>query len=201
MKKMLIIGVSGQTGAGKSTLANMLSCEGLGINLEVDAIGHQLLNEPSTVKKLVEKFGPEILDEKGGVCRRSLGHKAFLNEESIEDLNSVMHPAMVERVQQQIEKARRNGDEYFIVNAALLFSMHLDSFCNRLVYVMTSPEIRFQRLVDYRNWTEESAKARLFAQDEIPAGRSDIIMVNNDGTEEELAVEARRVAQLLKGNE
>jgi hypothetical protein len=53
--------------------------------------------------------------------------------------------------------------------------------------------------VSNRNWSEESARERLFAQDELPDGRSDIIIVNNDRTEVELANEAHRVAMLLKG--
>ena len=78
---------------------------------------------------------------------------------------------MVEKVQQEIAAARQRGEKFFIVNAALLFSMQLDRFCDRLIYVVTSPEIRLKRLVDYRNWSEESARERLFAQDEI-AGRT-----------------------------
>lgn len=198
---MLITGVSGQTGAGKSTLAQMLSCEGLGRNLEVDAIGHQLLAEKATRQHLVQAFGEDILDGNGEVCRKSLGRKAFQNEANTEKLNSIMHPAMVERVRQEIEQAEKQGEEFFIVNAALLFSMGLDRFCERLIYVVTSPEIRMQRLIDNRNWSEESARERLFAQDELPVGRSDIIIVNNDRTEKELASEAHRVAMLLKGTE
>lgn len=198
---MIITGVSGQTGAGKSTLAEMLSGEGLGLNLEVDAIGHQLLEDAKTGAKLVAAFGNDILDENGHVCRKSLGRKAFQSESTIETLNSIMHPAMVEKVQQEIAAARQRGEKFFIVNAALLFSMQLDRFCDRLIYVVTSPEIRLKRLVDYRNWSEESARERLFAQDEIPPGRSDIIIVYNDKTEAELAQEAHRVAGLLKGND
>ncbi len=196
---MLIIGVSGQTGAGKSTLALMLSQEGLGENLEVDAIGHDLLKDKKTIEKLVAIFGAEILDEQGEICRRSLGRKAFVDGDSIENLNLIMHPAMIERVKSSIKRAEENGAGYLIVNAALLFSMGLDRICNRLVYVVTSPEIRLKRLVAYRNWSEESARERLFAQDEIPEGRSDIIIVNNDRTEIELAAEAHRLALLLKG--
>ncbi len=196
---MLIIGVSGQTGAGKSTLAQMLSREGLGKNLEVDAIGHQLLAESQTRQRLVGVFGDDILDEQGQVCRKFLGRKAFQSEATIEKLNSIMHPAMVERVRHEIAQAKEQGEDFFIVNAALLFSMKLDQLCQRLIYVVTSPEIRLERLVSNRNWSEESARERLFAQDELPDGRSDIIIVNNDRTEVELANEAHRVAMLLKG--
>jgi dephospho-CoA kinase len=79
---MLIIGISGQTGAGKSTFADLLSQRGLGENLEVDAIGHELLVDEAVRAALVEIFGSEILDEAGEICRRSLGRKAFVNNEA-----------------------------------------------------------------------------------------------------------------------
>lgn len=197
---MMVTGVSGQTGAGKSTLADFLSKYGLGRNLEVDAIGHELLKKAEIIDKLVKAFGSDIIDERGAVCRKSLGRKAFENEQTIARLNSIMHPAMIETVKSEIEKEAKAGKRFFIVNAALLFSMGLDDLCDKLIYVVTSPEIRLKRLVDYRKWSEETAKERLFAQDSMPEGRSDIIMVRNDSTEEELARTAELLAQTLKNS-
>ena len=193
---MLIIGISGQTGAGKSTFANLLSQRGLGENLEVDAVGHELLAVPQVRQSLVKAFGDDILDTEGNVCRRSLGRRAFVNSDAIHTLNGIMHPAMKKMVAARIDTARKSGRQAIIVNAALLFSMDLDSLCNRLIYVQADPEVRLKRLVNYRNWTEESARERLFAQDELPAGRK-VILVNNDGDESELAVLADRVAAEL----
>ena len=193
---MLIIGISGQTGAGKSTFANMLSQRGLGENLEVDAVGHELLAVPQVRLSLVKAFGEDILDAEGNVCRRSLGRRAFVNSDAINTLNGIMHPAMKTMVAARIEAARKSGRPAIIINAALLFSMGLDSLCNRLIYVQADPEARLKRLVNYRNWTEESARERLFAQDRLPAGRK-VILVNNDGDEVELASVADRVAAEL----
>ena len=193
---MLIIGISGQTGAGKSTFANMLSQRGLGENLEVDAVGHELLAVPQVRLSLVKAFGEDILDAEGNVCRRSLGRRAFVNSDAINTLNGIMHPAMKTMVAARIEAARKSGRPAIIINAALLFSMGLDSLCNRLIYVQADPEARLKRLVNYRNWTEESARERLFAQDKLPEGRK-VILVNNDGDEVELASVADRVAAEL----
>ncbi len=198
---MLIIGVSGQTGAGKSTLARFLSENGLGKNLEVDAVGHDLLRDQATAARLVKAFGEEILDEEGFICRKALGRRAFAGADSIERLNSIMHPAMIDAVKDEIAAAGQRGDKFLIVNAALLFSMGLDRLCDRIIYVVTSAQIRLKRLVDNRNWSEESAKERLFAQDELPEGRTDIIVVNNDKTEKELAETACRLALQLKGTD
>ncbi len=194
---MLIIGISGQTGAGKSTFANLLSQRGFGDNLEVDAVGHELLAEPQVMQALVKAFGDDIIDAEGRVCRRSLGRRAFVNTDAINTLNGIMHPAMKRMVAARIDAARKSGRPAIIVNAALLFSMGLDSLCNRLIYVQADPEVRLKRLVNYRNWTEESARERLFAQDKLPEGRK-VILVNNDGDEAQLAVAADRVAAGLR---
>ncbi len=197
---MLIIGISGQTGAGKSTFANMLSARGLGENLEVDAIGHELLHRLEVKNALVAAFGVEILDESGQISRKDLGRRAFVNDATVKKLNAIMHPAMKLMVAGHVDSARRGGSKSIIVNAALLFSMHLDALCNRLIYVQADPENRLQRLVDYRNWSEESARERLFAQDALPATEG-IILVNNDGDETDLALVADRIAaSLLKGD-
>ncbi len=193
---MLITGICGQTGAGKSTLANMLSKRGLGQNLEVDAIGHEILCNDSIKEQLLAAFGDDITDDAGNICRRGLGKKAFVDESAIEKLNAIMHPAMIAAVKHRIAEAEMRGDCAIIVNAALLFSMGLDKLCHKLVYVCTSPEVRFERLVYLRNWTEDSAKERLFAQDEDPE-REDIVRITNNGTEADLATAADALAKTL----
>jgi len=194
---MLVIGVCGQTGAGKSTLAELLNRHGLGVNLEVDAIGHDLLNSDAIKDKLVEAFTSEILDETGNICRRALGRKAFVDNSTIATLNRIMHPAMIDKVQAEIVAAQNAGAPAIIVNAALLFSMGLASLCNVLVYVKADAEIRFRRLTDLRKWTDSSARERLFAQDEMPDNPAIIVIENNAGSAE-LEESVKKLALKLK---
>jgi dephospho-CoA kinase len=195
---MLVLGISGQTGAGKSTLANLLSQRGLGENVEVDAIGHELLTKPAMQHILVKTFGEGIMAE-GAICRRALGRVAFVDEESINALNSIMHPAMINEVRHKIELARAAGAQAIIINAALLFKMGLAGLCDRIVYVRANPELRLQRLVEYRKWTQESARERLYAQDELPDD-AQVIVVDNDGPESALAEVAGNLAAMLLAN-
>lgn len=197
---MFIIGICGQTGAGKSTLAEMLEKLGLGQNLEVDQIGHRLLTVKQVKEKLVKVFGREILDSDSEVDRKVLGRKAFKDKDSIKKLNGIMHPAMKQEVKRIIELQKKQQKRFLILNAALLFSMNLDKLCNRLVYVVTSPEIRLDRLVTTRDWSEESARQRLFAQDSKPEGRDDIIIISNDKSEIELQQKAEKLAENFKNS-
>lgn len=195
---MLVIGISGQTGAGKSTLANMLSQRGLGENIEVDAVGHELLKHAAMQHILVKTFGEDIFVD-GEICRKALGRRAFASDETVQMLNNIMHPAMVNEVKHKIELARAAAANSIIVNAALLFSMGLDSLCNRLIYVRTNPELRLQRLVDHRQWSMESARERLHAQDEMPEDK-DVIVVDNDTSEADLGEKANNLAAMLLAN-
>jgi dephospho-CoA kinase len=195
---MIIIGVCGQTGAGKSTLAQMLESFGLGQNLEVDQIGHKLLGDKRVKQKLINAFGAEILNSDSEVDRKVLGKKAFKNSASIEKLNGIMHPAMKREVKRIIAQKKAEQKQFLIINAALLFSMNLDKLCNKLIYVVTSPEIRLKRLVNTRDWSEQAARQRLFAQDAKPEGRNDIIIVYNDKSETELKAEAEKLAAKIK---
>ena len=99
---MLIIGISGQTGAGKSTTADILSELGYGENLEVDSVGHELLTDANIQSILVKNFGKEIIDSSGRIDRKILGRKVFSGKENTIILNNIMHPAMVKRIDDYI---------------------------------------------------------------------------------------------------
>ena len=183
---MLIIGISGQTGAGKSTLAELMVSKGYGRNLEVDNLGHDLLKDSATIQQLTDAFGKEILTD-NQIDRKKLGAKAFESPAATETLNSIMHPNMVKMVEKIIEGEKKTGSKSIIVNAALLYKMKLDKLCNKIIYVKADPEIRVKRLVDNRGMTEERARERLFSQDQEPVNDPRVIIVENNGTPEELS--------------
>ena len=189
---MKIIGVCGQTGSGKSTFSAFIAEKG-GQNLEVDSIGHETLDIPEVKTKLVDFFGSDILDDSGDICRKSLGKKAFSTTESIKALNEIMHPIMVKKVEHIIEQDKKAGKKFIILNAALLFSMNLDHFCDVIIYVKSSPEVRLKRLVDLRGMDEARAKQRLFAQDNLPETSKEVVIVINNGSLTEFKKEAERV--------
>ncbi|MBR4329701.1 MAG: dephospho-CoA kinase [Candidatus Riflebacteria bacterium] len=181
---MLIIGISGQTGAGKSTAAKILSSLGYGENLEVDSLGHDLLREPDTVKALTKAFGEDILTERQ-IDRKKLGAKAFFSAEATEKLNSIMHPNMVKMVEGIITEEQKNGTKSIIINAALLYKMKLDKLCDKIIYVKSDPEIRVKRLMVTRGWSAATARERLFSQDQEPADK-DVIIIENNGSVDDL---------------
>lgn len=181
---MNIIGISGQTGAGKSTFAKLLNKKLNGEYIDVDSLGHILLQDESTINKLVQAFGKDILTD-SQIDRKKLGSKAFVSTEETEKLNSIMHPAMVEMVKKLIDKCREQNQQNVIIDAALLYKMKLNNLCNKIIYVKADSEIRVKRLVSTRGWTEQRARERLFSQDTEPNDEN-VIFIENNGSLEEL---------------
>lgn len=194
---MRVIGISGQTGAGKSTIADILSELGFGENYEIDKLGHEVLSRNERIKDLVASFGAEILDENGAVDRRILGQIAFSRPENVLALNSIMHPAMVKLTKEHIKQAQREGKKFIIINAALLFTMGLDSLCDTLIYVETDSQIRLDRLISNRGMNKLAAEKRLFSQDKMPCDRENLIVIKNNGDELRLRERVKEVAEGL----
>ena len=176
---MMVIGISGQTGAGKTTFANSLkeTFESLFsvIYIDVDSLGHKVLNESETIEQLTKAFGEDILTD-SKIDRKKLGAKVFVSQEATELLNSIMHPRMVNIVEDIIKTNKDNScKKLIIIDAALLYKMNLARLCDKIIYVEADPEIRVKRLVSTRGMTEERARERLFAQDKEPLGKKIIL--------------------------
>ena len=182
---MRIIGISGQTGAGKSTLAKLLSSNLNSEYVDVDSLGHVLLKDKITINRLTKAFGDDILTD-CQIDRKKLGSKAFVSTEATEKLNNIMHPRMVEMVKDIIVQSKSQGKDNVIIDAALLYKMKLDLLCDLIIYVKADPEIRVQRLVATRGWTEQMARERLFSQDKEPINDERVKIIENNGSQESL---------------
>ena len=114
---MFTIGLTGQTGAGKSTFAIYLKKYGF-VHIDTDEISREVTNEQ--LPKLVGRFGNGILAENGTLNRKVLAKKAFSSEENTRALNSIMHPAIMKKVAERIKKAEENGAVGAVVDGAAL---------------------------------------------------------------------------------
>jgi len=174
-------GITGTMGSGKSTLAQFMTEWGA-VNLEVDQIGHRMLSVPSMVNRLTEAFGQEIRLPDGTVDRKRLGRLAFASPESMAALNAIMHPPMIDEVERQIAVETVNGTPLIALNAALLYRMHLDTLCEKIIYVRAAPDVRLDRLTTIRGVPVDVARARLMAQDPEPPESENVLFCTNDGT-------------------
>ena len=161
---MLVIGLTGSIGTGKSEAARQLEALGASI-ISADQVGHEAYT-PNTAawEHVVSVFGNEILQDDGEIDRRKLGTIVFSDPDQLERLNQIMHPRMARMVADKIEALRDEGVNVVVVEAALLFEAGWDSLVEE-VWVTDSPEqVVIERLKLRNGMPEEEARKRISSQ-------------------------------------
>ena len=161
---MLVIGLTGSIGTGKSEAARQLAALGSSV-ISADQVGHEAYT-PNTEawEQLVATFGDGILQEDGEIDRRKLGAIVFSDTAQLDRLNQIMHPRMARMVSDKIENFRAEGVDVVVVEAALLFEAGWDSLVEE-VWVTDSPEqMVIERLKQRNGLSEEEARKRISSQ-------------------------------------
>lgn len=177
---MLTIGLTGKTGAGKSTVALYLKAKGCKI-IDGDVIARSITEKGSEVLPQLQKaFGEDILDENGCLIRKLLAQRAFSSRESTELLNSITHPIIKERCEKEIEKGKADGYNTFVIDAAALLESSCKELCDKIVVVTAPESIRLNRILKRDDISLTQAQTRIKAQreDEYYFSRADIIIRN-----------------------
>lgn len=120
---MKVIGLTGNIGAGKSEIAKIFAHFHCKI-INYDEIGHQVLLNPFIKKKIIKIFGKDILTN-NQISRKKLGEIVFQQQNKLNKLNSIVHPAMEKKLQQEINKYQKFKYNALIIDAALLFELNL----------------------------------------------------------------------------
>ncbi|MGW4097953.1 dephospho-CoA kinase [Mycobacterium sp. NPDC004974] len=159
---MLRIGLTGGIGAGKSTVSATFSDLG-GIIVDGDVIAREVV-EPGTegLAKLVAAFGDGILLPEGALNRPALAAVAFSDDEKRATLNGIVHPLVAHRRSELIAAAHE--DAVIVEDIPLLVESQMAPMFPLVIVVNADPELRVKRLIEYRGFTEEDARARIAAQ-------------------------------------
>jgi len=184
---MLVIGLTGGIGTGKSEATRQLEALGASI-ISADQVGHEAYT-PNTEawERVVATFGDDILQDDQEIDRRKLGAIVFSDPSQLEKLNQIMHPRMARIVSGKIEVFRSQAVSVVVVEAALLFEAGWDSLVEE-VWVTDSPEeLIIGRLKERNGLSEEEAKKRIDSQMDRAERieRSDFV-INNSGDMAEL---------------
>lgn len=176
--------ITGGIGSGKSTLLDFLRVQGVA-TVEADKVGHEVLTFADTKEELVQKFGDDIFDERGEVVRSALAAKAFVSPEKTALLDSITQKRVYAESLRQLDEAAKTHD-YVALEMAILDGRD-DFYRNAdvVLAVVTSPEVRIQRLVA-RGLTEQDARNRLANQ--VPDAKrvaiSDVVFTNDTTLED-----------------
>jgi len=161
---MLLVGLTGGIGVGKSTVAAMFAARGAAV-VDADRISRKL-QEPGApcYGAIVEGFGRGILDSAGRIDRRRLGEIVFADPSRRAALEAIMHPAIWAACEAEIRAAAAAGRAVCVVEAALILETGQRSRFHRIVVVTAPTEVQVARLAQSRSLTEAEARQRLAAQ-------------------------------------
>lgn len=180
---MLLVGLTGGLGAGKSTVANMLAARGAVI-VDADELARRAI-EPGTPghAKLMETFGDGVLAADGSIDRAALAEIVFADEGRRRALESITHPEVFRLLGEEVER-RRGTDAVVVFDAPLIIETGFADACDLLVVVSAPAELRIARMTD-RGLSEEEARARMTAQasSEEREARADVIVRNGGDLE------------------
>ena len=187
---MLVIGLTGGIGTGKSEVSHILQELGA-VVIDADRVGHEAYKPHSEIwRAVVHSFGEEILRPSGEIDRKRLGDIIFSDLSARERLNSIMHPRMAGIIGEQIDQYRQKGSEVVVVEAALLMEAGWSSLVDE-IWVTSSPEEEVvERLRDRDDLSEEQIRDRITSQLPFEERASQAhVVVENSGSKGELREE------------
>jgi len=180
---MLLVGLTGNIGSGKSTVAQMLSERGATI-IDADVLARRAVEAGTAAhERIVARWSSEVLAPDGQLDRAALRRIVFADQEQLEELNQIVHPE-VERLRSRlVEQAKKRGDRVVVCDIPLLFERHMTDRFDRIVLVDSHRAIRLERLVKDRGLGETEAMEMIAAQmpAELKRARADYV-IDNDGT-------------------
>ena len=160
---MKIIGITGPTGAGKTTALRALAQLGVWI-IDADEVYHRLLEESVPLQMaLTARFG-ELQDERGKIDRKKLGIVVFGDPEALAALNAITHRFIGEEIDRQLSAARAEGRSAAAIDAIALIESGLGERCDTVVGVIAPAELRVRRIMDREGIPEVYARKRVAAQ-------------------------------------
>lgn len=202
MKPIHVIGLTGQTGAGKSTVCRVFTQSGMDV-IDCDAMYHeQLESNRKLVADLALEFGIMILTEDGGLDRKALGKIVFSDPEKLKRLNAIAFPYIREEIRRRVLNLQKLGHSYVVLDAPTLFESGIDADCDTVVSVIAPENLRLNRIMVRDHLSDTEARARMSSQhdDEYYTSRSKYVL-NNDADEDALKFAALElVGKLFAGD-
>ncbi len=179
----IIIGLTGQTGAGKGTAARLLCEKGMSV-IECDKVAHEITENGSvTLEKLIEAFSDQILNDDGTLNRSALAARAFSAPQSVRLLNSITHPAIIERIKELVTELSDKGARFVVLDAPTLIESGAAEMCDAIIAVVADEDTRLERIISRDGISADSAKKRMSVQPktEFYTDNADYTIYNNGG--------------------
>ena len=191
-----IIGLTGQTGAGKSSVREILRQKGAAV-IDADTVAHDITdNNVNCIYDIVNRFSCLVLNEKGKINRKALGKRVFSDKKELMALNKIIFPYILETIEHEVLGHIAKGAENVVIDGATVIESGCGKMCDVLVSVVAEEETRIIRIIKRDGISKADAERRVSAQkpEEFYTENSDFV-IRNDSTPAELE---RNVNSVLK---
>jgi dephospho-CoA kinase len=184
---MLVIGLTGGIGTGKSEVARILGELGAAV-IDADKVGHKVYAPQSEVwHEVVGAFGAQVLKANGEVDRGKLGSIVFGDREKMARLNAITHPAIAERIEACLRELKDQGAEAVVIEAILLVESPLAGLIDEVWMTLTPEEQVVERLALRNGLVPVEVRQRIDMQPSFSNNaRSADVVIENRGDLEEL---------------
>jgi dephospho-CoA kinase len=182
---MLLVGLTGGIGAGKSTVARLLAERGA-VVIDADSIVRELqLPGTDVFHAIVERFGDHIVAADGSLDRERLADIVFRDEDARSALNAIVHPAVYSVMAERIA-AQKDGDRVVVLDIPLLAEAGGGGGLDLIVVVTADEEARVARVMAERGLAPEDVRARMAAQasSDQREALADVVITNNGSVDD-----------------
>ncbi|MBI4878495.1 MAG: dephospho-CoA kinase [Planctomycetes bacterium] len=202
MANLIVLGLLGGIGSGKSTVARFFQEFGA-VVLDADAMARAELDREPAKGAILKEFGTSLLDEEGSIDRERLGDIVFRDPERLRRLNGMVHPLVRREVRRRLEELRAapgatSGAVLVLLDVPLLLESELNALCDRRLFVEAPLELRVERVRAYRGWSGDELERREKNQKSIDEKRAGAdYKVINDGALAPVRAQIRAIFQDL----
>ena len=198
---MLVLGLTGNIGCGKSSLSNIFKNE---FNLDIidaDIISRNIYEDKFLLEKIFNEFGESIRNADGTLNRKKLGNIVFNDDSKLITLNNITHPRIKEEILKKIKLIEKENKNIAIIDAALLVEGNYLDVLDKLLVICCSEETQIQRIIKRDGCSKSDAINRINSQlsQKEKMNYADYI-IDNSGTYEELKEKAYEFINYVKEN-
>lgn len=197
---MLVIGLTGNIGCGKSSLSKILKDNSLDI-IDADIISREIMSNNKLLEEVFHVFGEDVKDKDGNLNRKKLASIVFSDDKKLIALNDITHPAIKNEIKRRIKDIENKGRNIVIVDAALLIEGKFLDLIDKLIVITCDEKEQLNRVMDRDNSNMDEALNRISSQmsqdEKVKFGD---YIIDNSGSLEELNYKANKLITYIKEN-